>query len=54
MELYDALWTHPGHLEEILRVSDMLFLVETHQSPNRGLPRLEGFRWESAFLQTSR
>ena len=49
-----ALWTHPGRLEEILKVSDILFLVETHQSPNRGLPRVEGFRWESAFRQTSR
>jgi hypothetical protein len=42
-----ALWTHPGRLEEILKVSDIVFLVETHQSPNRGLPRVDGFRWES-------
>ena len=50
----DALWTHPDRLEEILKVSDILFLVETHKSPNRGLPRVEGFRWESVFRQTSR
>ena len=49
-----ALWTHPGRLEEILKVSDIVFLVETHQSPNRGLPRVNGFRWESVFRQTSR
>ena len=49
-----ALWTHPGRLEEILKVSDILFVVETHQSPNRGLPRVDGFRWESVFRQTSR
>ena len=49
-----ALWAHPGRLEEILKLSDILFLVETHQSPNRGLPRVERFRWESAFRQTSR
>ena len=47
-----ALWTHPGRLEEILKVSDIVFLVETHQSPNRGLPRVNGFRWESVFRQT--
>ena len=49
-----ALWTHLGRLEEILKVSDILFLVETHQSPNRGLPRVNGFHWESVFRQTSR
>ena len=35
-----ALWTHPGRLEEILKVSDIFFLVETHQSPNQGLHEL--------------
>ena len=50
----DALWTHPDRLEEILKVSDILFLVETHQSPNRGLPRVKGFHWEPVFRQTSR
>ena len=49
-----SLWTHPGRLEELLEISDILFLVETHQSPNRGLPRVDGFLWESAFRQTSR
>ena len=50
----DALWTHPGRLEEILKVLDILCLVETHQSPNRGLPQIDGFRWEFVFRQTSR
>ena len=38
-----ALWTHLGYLEEILKVSGILFLVETHQSSNRELPRVKGF-----------
>ena len=37
-----------------MKVSDILFLVETHPSPNRGLPRVDDFRWESVFRQTSR
>ena len=41
-------------LEEMLEISDMIFLVETHQSPNKGLPQVEGFIWESTFRQTSR
>ena len=49
-----TLWTHPDCLKEILKVSDILFLVETHQSPNRGLPRVKGFHWEPVFRQTSR
>ena len=28
--------------------------METQKSPNKGLPRVEGFRWESVFRQTSR
>ena len=37
-----------------MKVSDILFLAKTHQSPNQGLPRVDGFRWESIFRQTSR
>ena len=49
-----SLWTYPGRLQEIIEISDIIFLVETHQSSERGLPRVEGFLWESTFRKTSR
>lgn len=33
---------------------DILLLTETHQSPERGLPRVEGYQWESAYRSTMR
>lgn len=26
---------------------DIILLTETHQSPERGLPKVEGYQWES-------
>ena len=49
-----TLWTHLDHLEEILKVSGIPFIVETHQSPNRGFPQVEEFCWQFVFRQTSR
>ena len=33
-----SLWTHPGHLEEVLEDRDIIFMTETHESTERGLP----------------
>jgi len=33
---------------------DIILLTETHQSPERGLPRVEGYRWESAYRRSTR
>ena len=33
---------------------DILLLTETHQSPERGLPRVEGYQWESAYRKSMR
>ena len=49
-----ALWTHPGRLEEVMEGHDILLLTETHQSPERGLPRVEGYQWESAYRGATR
>lgn len=34
---------------EVRAGTDVIFLIETHQSPERGLPHVSGFVWESAF-----
>ena len=33
---------------------DIIFMTETHESPERGLPRVEGYQWESAHRQVMR
>ena len=49
-----ALWTHPGRLEEVMEGHDIVLLTETRQSPERGLPRVEGYQWESAYRGATR
>ena len=48
------LWTHPERLEEVMRDQDIVLLTETHESPQRGLPRIQGFRRESAHQKCTR
>ena len=49
-----ALWTHPRRLEEVMEGHDILLLTETHQSPERSLPRVEGYQRESNYRTTMR
>lgn len=49
-----SLWVQPGRLEHVMEGRDIILLTETHQSPERGLPRVEGFQWESAYRRTTR
>ncbi|MCO5604880.1 hypothetical protein L7F22_059054 [Adiantum nelumboides] len=43
-----SLWTHPGRLEEVMEDRDIVLITETHESPERGLPRIQGYVWESS------
>jgi len=33
---------------------DIILLTETHESPERSLPRIHGFQWESAYRKCTR
>lgn len=48
------LWTHPERLEEVMRDHDIILLTETHESRERGLPRIHGFHWESTHRKCTR
>ena len=48
------LWTHPERLEEVMRGRDIILLTETHESPERSLPRIQDFQWESAHRRCMR
>ena len=48
------LWTHPERLEEVTRGRDIILLTETHESPERSLPRIQDFQWESAHRRCMR
>ena len=37
-----------------MRGHDIILLTETHQSPEKGLPRVEGYQWESVFRGSTR
>ncbi|MCO5553819.1 hypothetical protein L7F22_007345 [Adiantum nelumboides] len=43
-----SLWTHPGRLEEVMEDKDIVLLTETHESPERGLPKIQSYVWESS------
>ncbi len=49
-----SLWTRPDRLEELTEDHDFICITETHESPERGLPDIAGFGWESAFRATTR
>lgn len=41
-------WSDPGGFYETYTDRDMIFYTETHESPERGLPTVTGYLWESA------
>eukprot|EP00250_Pteridium_aquilinum_P022547 c25408_g3_i1 orf=461-1120(-) len=49
-----SLWTHPGRLDEVMAGHDLIMITETHQSPEKGLPRVEAHQWESVFRGNTR
>ncbi|MCO5551960.1 hypothetical protein L7F22_005467 [Adiantum nelumboides] len=49
-----SLWTHPRRLEEVLEHRDIVLLTKTHESLERGLPRIQGYVWESSHKKCMR
>ena len=37
-----------------MRGRDLILLTETHESPERSLPRIHGFQWESSYRRSTR
>lgn len=50
----DTLWSDPGNFAEVIAGQDIIFFTETHQSPERPLPRVCGYTWGSAFRGETR
>ena len=49
-----TLWSDPGNFSESYTGRDIVFYTETHQSPERHLPSVNGYTWESVFREETR
>ena len=49
-----TVWSDPKGFLETYTDRDMIFYTDTHESPDRGLPTITGYTWESTHMIETR
>lgn len=48
------IWSSPSTFQDVISLWDLIFLIETHDSPKLALPTITSYYWISTFKQDTR